>query len=87
MKSFIFILLVLAAAMVVAYLVWVQDQEAEIPFFGSSRPAVESSSIVDFGTELQAEIVSFENDMADLSALEADTTAKNFEKDLGSINF
>jgi uncharacterized protein YaaN involved in tellurite resistance len=85
-KSLIFILLVLTVAAVAFYLVWQQDQELEIPFFKNGKPAIESTSILNFGAELQAEISSFENDMADLNGLDNDSTIKNLENDLGNLN-
>lgn len=89
-KSFIFILLVLAAAAVVFFLVWQKSQE---PLTQGTEKSpwqsvkIESASVTEFDQELSQELTSFDKDLADLTALDADASLNAIESDLANLEF
>jgi len=90
-KSLIFILLVLAAAVAVWFLVWQTNQEKAFELGGPSSsskgkaPSIESP-LNDFDTELGQEIKSFEDDSLDLTNLETDASLDIIDSDLNNFS-
>lgn len=89
-RSFIFILLILAVAAVVYFLVWNASNDvpgADDLTKESRRPMIESSNVIDFDKELDQELKSFDNDLSDLDKLESDAGLNNADSDLNSLSF
>lgn len=89
-KSYIFILLVLAAAAVVFYLV--QTGVDMIPGTEetagqkSTKPAIESASIGTFDTELDADLKLFDTDLSDLNSLANDASLNTIDSDMANFD-
>ncbi len=89
-RSFIFILLILAVAAVVYFLVWNASNDvsgADDLTKESRGPVIESSNVIDFDKELDQELKSFDNDLSDLDKLESDAGLNNADSDLNSLSF
>ena len=89
-KSFIFILLVLAAAAVVFYLVQTGVDlipgAEETSGQKSSKPAIESASISTYDTELDTDLKSFDTDFSDLNNLANDPSLNTIDNDMANFN-
>lgn len=91
-KSFIFILLILAVAVVAYFLIWSQAKEPigseKSPSLGQlAKPKIESSAITDYDSELNLDLNYFDTDYSDLNKLENDPNLNNIESDLKSLSF
>ncbi len=86
-KSFIFLLLVLAVAAVVFFLVWNNSQESAVPGEGTiNAPLIESASVTAYDTEMTDELKSIDADLSDLTNLENDPSLDQIEKDLDNVS-
>jgi hypothetical protein len=89
-KSVIFILLIVAAASVVALLVWMGVDlvpgAQEIKNTAATLPVIESASISDYDAELDGDLKSFDADLSDLNNLANDPALNTIDNDMANFN-